>query len=62
MSLQDKVLDIYYSVKFALWDISDKIKAKFSKDEDYGSFEIEQQEVVVEEKPKKKRKSRKKKK
>lgn len=61
MSLHDKVLDIYYFFKFALWDLSDKIKAKFTKEEDYGSFEIEQEEVI-EEKPKKKRKSRKKKK
>lgn len=61
MSLHDKVLDFYYTVKFALWDLSDKIKAKFSKEEDYSSFEI-QQEEVIDEKPKKKRKSRKKKK
>lgn len=62
MSLHDKVLDIYYTVKFALWDLSDKIKAKFSKDEDYNSFEVIEHEEVVEEKPKKKRKPRKKKK
>jgi len=61
MSLHDKILDLYYSVKFALWDLSDKIKAKFSKEEDYSSFEVKQEEVI-EEKPKKKRKSRKKRK
>lgn len=64
MNIKDKLVDLYYSVKFAIWDLTDSIKAKFSKEEDYSSFEVEQEEVVEEvkeKKPRKKRKNKKKK-
>lgn len=61
MNIKDKIVDLYYAAKFAIWDLTDSIKAKFAKDEDYGSFEVKLEEEVVEKKPRKKRKLKKKK-
>lgn len=57
MNLNDKIVDIYYALKFAIWDLTDFIKAKFSKEE---IFNIEKLDVGTVKSKKRKVKKKKK--
>ena len=59
MNIVEKVIDLYYSLRFAVEDLYYKVKEKFASDEEYNYADYSNPiDEVVEEKPKKKKKKK----